>query len=72
MLFRTFHSQKERREFGGSYFIEIQYCRLPPNAKIEEFLSGEHEMELWKNDSLYIYGVCSKCTWAKRRKKKDK
>ena len=22
--------------------------------------------------SLYIYGVCSKCTWAKRRKKKDK
>ena len=56
MLFRTFHSQKERREFGGSYFIEIQYCRLPPNAKIEELLSGEHEMELWKNDSLYIYG----------------
>ena len=24
------------------------------------------------NYSLYIYGVCSKCTWAKRKKKKNK
>ena len=29
MLFHTFSSQEERRKYGGSAFIEIQYCKLP-------------------------------------------
>ena len=34
------------------------------NTKLKKFTAT--------HDSLYIYGVCSKCTWAKRRKKKSK
>lgn len=33
-------------------------------AKLKKFTASHY--------SLYIYGVCSKCTWAKRRKKKSK
>lgn len=55
MLFYTFSSQEERREFGGSYFIEMQYCRLPQGTEIERIVSVD-AIEHWKNDSLYIYG----------------
>lgn len=55
MLFHTFHSQEERREFGGSYFIEFQYCGLAPTAKWEELISAD-TIQMWKDDSLYIYG----------------
>ena len=33
-------------------------------AKLKKFTASHY--------SLYIYGVCSKCAWAKRRKKKSK
>lgn len=38
MLFHTFHSQEERRKFGGSYFIEFQYCEAAPGSKPEKLL----------------------------------
>lgn len=50
-----FCSQEERRNFGGSDFIEIQYCKLPQKSKAKEIVSvnkGSH----WKNDSLYVSG----------------
>lgn len=55
MLFHMFCSQEERRNFGGSDFIEIQYCKLPQKSKAKEIVSvnkGSH----WKNDSLYVSG----------------
>ena len=55
LLFHSFHSQAERREFGGSDFIEIQYCRLPEGTSIREILSVD-AIEGWKPDSLYICG----------------
>ena len=55
MLFYTFHTQEERRKLGGSYFIEIQYCKLPQGSEIKEIVSVDR-IEHWKNDSLYIYG----------------
>ena len=55
MLFHMFSSQCERRNFGGSDFIEIQYCRLPQESSIQEIVS-EDLIEHWKNDSLYVYG----------------
>lgn len=55
MLFYTFASQEERREFGGSYFIEIQYCKLVEGTEIQKIVSVD-AIEPWKNDSLYIYG----------------
>jgi len=55
MLFHTFYSQEERRKFGGSYFIEFQYCKLEQNSEIKRIVSVD-VIEHWKNDSLYIYG----------------
>lgn len=54
-MFRTFSSKEELRKFGGSYFIELQYCRLKPGTEIKEIISVA-AIEHWKNDSLYIYG----------------
>ncbi len=55
MKFYTFNSQEERRSFGGSYFIEIQYCRSDKNSRLAEIISVD-SFEPWKDDSLYIYG----------------
>lgn len=55
MLFYTFSSQEERREFGGSYFIEMQYCKFAEGTEIQKLISVD-SIEHWKNDSLYIYG----------------
>ena len=55
MLFHTFRSQGERRAFGGSDFMELQYCRLPPGTAMEEIVSAD-AIENWKSDSLYVHG----------------
>lgn len=55
MLFRSFSSQEERRKYGGSYFIELQYCKLAQGTAIETIVSVS-AIEHWKNDSLYVYG----------------
>ena len=55
MLFHSFQSQAERRKFGGSDFIEIQYCRLPKGTSIREIVSVD-AIKDWKDDSLYIFG----------------
>ena len=55
MYFHTFNSREELRIFGGSYFIEVQYCKLASCSKIKEIIAVD-AIEHWKNDSLYIYG----------------
>ena len=55
LLFHVFSSQLERKDFGGSDFIEIQYCRLPQGSSIREIVSVD-AIEHWKNDSLYVSG----------------
>ena len=55
MLFYTFGSQRERQEFGNSYFIEIQYCEMGPGENIEKLVSPD-AIKHWKADSLYIHG----------------
>ena len=55
MLFHTFGSQEERGRFGGSYFIEIQYCRTALYTERQELVAVD-AIEPWKDDSLYIYG----------------
>ena len=54
-MFHSFGSQEERIKFGGSYFIELQYCRLAQGTDIEKIVSV-YAIEHWQNDSLYIYG----------------
>ena len=55
LLFHTFRSQEEREAFGGSYFIEFQYCRLPSHSTIEEIISVD-SIHFGSDDSLYVYG----------------
>ncbi|MBE6731351.1 MAG: hypothetical protein E7564_06660 [Ruminococcaceae bacterium] len=53
MLFYKFNNQRERRSFGGSFFIEIQYCTLPESTDIKVITSVE-SIKNWQNNSLYV------------------
>lgn len=53
VLFYTFNSQEERRNYGGSAFIEMQFCKLPVGTSIEKIVYVKN-INHWKNDSLYI------------------
>lgn len=53
MLFHIFKSQEERRTFGGSAFIEIQFCKLPVGTTIKKLVAVD-SINDWQNDSLYI------------------
>lgn len=53
-MFYFFKNQNERRESGGSAFIEIQYCKLKRETdlnKIKDF----HSVQNWQDDSLYVH-----------------
>ncbi len=54
-MFHIFSSQEERRKFGGTCFIEMQYCTLAQGTKLEEIVSVD-AIENWKDNSLYIHG----------------
>ncbi len=51
MLFHTFNSQEERRSYGGSAFVEMQFCKLPSGTAIKELVDNINH---WQNDSLYV------------------
>lgn len=53
MLFHIFNSQKERIDYGGSDFIEIQFCKLPFNTKSDDITYLDN-INHWQNDSLYV------------------
>ena len=55
LLFYSFSSQTERREYGGSNFIEFQCCKLKRGTSIKKIISVDH-IEHWKNNSLYLSG----------------
>lgn len=55
MLFHTFSSQEERREFNGSDFFEIQFCRLPKKTEVEIIVAVD-SISHWLDDSLYVSG----------------
>lgn len=55
MIFHTFTSQSERRKYGGSCFIEFQYCTMPKDTELKQIVSIKN-VEHWKNDSLYLHG----------------
>ncbi len=52
-MFKKFRSQEERRRYGGSCFIELQFCRLPASESPEVILD---QFDNWRNDSLYVQG----------------
>lgn len=52
-MFHVFASQEERRAFGGSAFMEMQFCRLPTGTAIKDIVAVD-SIKHWQNDSLYI------------------
>ena len=52
-MFHFFDSQEERRNFGGSAFIEIQFCKLPSGTTTKKLVAISN-IKHWQNDSLYI------------------
>ena len=55
MLFHSFNNQDERRTFGGSDFLEMQFCKLKKGTSIKSIVSTRNIID-WCNDSLYVYG----------------
>ncbi len=55
MLFHSFKNQDERRVFGGSDFLELQFCRVEIGTSIESIVSCRN-ITNWCNDSLYVSG----------------
>ena len=52
-MFLKFESQDERQKYGGTCFIEIQFCTLPAFTPLKIILNKH---EFWRDDSLYVYG----------------
>ena len=53
-MFQSFKNEEDRREFGGTAFIEIQYCKLKQNTQIKKIVSLR-AIDYWQDDSLYVY-----------------
>lgn len=53
MLFHTFSSQEERRRIGGSCFVELQFCRMPPGTPVKRLVDVDSICN-WMDDSLYV------------------
>lgn len=53
-MFHSFKNKDERRQFGGSAFIEIQYCKLKSKTRIKKIVSIR-SVDNWQDDSLYIH-----------------
>ena len=53
MLYHSFNTQDERRAFGGSDFLELQFCQHKSGTSIKRIVN---KIENWHNDSLYISG----------------
>ena len=54
MSFHRFANQDERRAFGGSDCMEMQYCLLLKGTPISE-ITAVDGIKHWQDDSLYIY-----------------
>ncbi len=52
-MFLKFHTAEERRRYGGSAFVEIQYCRLKQGTSIQKIISVD-SISAWDISSIYI------------------
>lgn len=53
-MFHSFKTQEERRDRGGSSFIEIQFCDMPLKTTAKNLVTGRH-IQHWRTDSLYVH-----------------
>ncbi len=53
-MFLKFNIQDERSAYGGTCFIEIQYCRMPAGTAGEKLVDIS-SIKNWEDSSLYIH-----------------
>lgn len=54
IMFHVFESQEARRAYGGSAFLEWQYCRMKPGTSLKRIVSMGAVRYL-EPDSLYVH-----------------
>ncbi len=53
-MFLKFKSNDEQRSYGGSDFLEFQYCTLPKSYSEKRIVNAD--IVFWKESSLYVFG----------------
>lgn len=53
-MFHKFANQGERRSYGGSGFLELQYCKME-NGTSEKKIVSVNSIHHWQDDSLYVF-----------------
>jgi len=53
-MFHKFANQEDRKHFGGSAFIELQFCKMKAGTKLKKLITTK-SIDPWHNDSLYIH-----------------
>ncbi len=53
-MFLKFKTTEERRAYGGSDFMELQYCTLPDDTSNKKIVDAE--IHHWQLSSLYVFG----------------
>lgn len=53
-MFHSFANQNERRRFGGSAFLELQYCKLNKGTSLDIVVSV-NSINHWQDDSIYVF-----------------
>lgn len=60
MLFHTFNSQEDRRKYGGSAFIEMQFCVLPAGTGIKNIVAVD-KIQNWLNTAKEQHPFLNAC-----------
>ncbi len=53
-MFLKFEKKEDRQAYGGTAFVELQYCKLPVDASNKEIVAVD-AIKNWDATSLYIY-----------------
>ncbi|WP_310601983.1 hypothetical protein [Anaerosporobacter sp.] len=53
-MFHRFNNQEERSAYGGSAFLELQYCKMKPDTSVKKIVAVS-SVSPWQNDSIYVY-----------------
>ena len=60
-MFLRFDSQEDRRKYGGSCFIELQFCKLPFGTRINRSVNNrsktKQKSRYLKVASTFLFGL---------------
>ena len=53
-MFQKFNNRNMRIAYGGTAFIEFQYCKLKSGTKLSK-ITALSSIRHWQDDSLYVH-----------------